>query len=178
MTCSNCGSAAPAPHASVPSAARPPGELRQLRGGAAPRRQVLRGMRHADAAPAADRRTRPRTRPTARPPSAPIAERRLVSILFADLVGFTALSEGRDAEETRELLSRYFELAGEVIGRYGGTIEKFIGDAVMAVWGAPDRPRERRRARRPRRAGPRRRGPRRSAPGSTPAPACSPARRR
>jgi class 3 adenylate cyclase/tetratricopeptide (TPR) repeat protein len=60
-----------------------------------------------------------------------------VSVLFADLVGFTTLSEGRDAEETRELLSRYFELAGVVIGRYGGTIEKFIGDAVMAVWGAP-----------------------------------------
>ena len=70
-------------------------------------------------------------------PNAPIAERRLVSILFADLVGFTTLAEGRDAEETRELLSRYFELAGEVIGRYGGTIEKFIGDAVMAVWGTP-----------------------------------------
>ena len=66
-----------------------------------------------------------------------VAERRLVSILFADLVGFTALAEGRDAEDTRELLSRYFELAREVIGRYGGTVEKFIGDAVMAVWGAP-----------------------------------------
>jgi class 3 adenylate cyclase/tetratricopeptide (TPR) repeat protein len=69
--------------------------------------------------------------------AAPIAERRLVSILFADLVGFTALAEGRDPEETRELLSRYFELASEVVGRYGGTVEKFIGDAVMAVWGAP-----------------------------------------
>jgi class 3 adenylate cyclase len=57
--------------------------------------------------------------------------------LFADLVGFTAASEGRDAEETRELLSRYFELARTLIGRYGGTVEKFIGDAVMAVWGAP-----------------------------------------
>ena len=67
----------------------------------------------------------------------PVAERRLVSVLFADLVGFTTLSEGRDAEETRELLNRYFELAREVIGRYGGTVEKFIGDAVMAVWGAP-----------------------------------------
>ncbi len=67
----------------------------------------------------------------------PVAERRLVSILFADLVGFTSLAEGRDAEETRELLSRYFDLCGEVIGRYGGTVEKFIGDAVMAVWGAP-----------------------------------------
>ena len=68
---------------------------------------------------------------------APVSERRLVSVLFADLVGFTALAEGRDPEETRELLSRYFELARDVIGRYGGTVEKFIGDAVMAVWGAP-----------------------------------------
>jgi len=72
--------------------------------------------------------------PTSPPP---VAERRLVSVLFADLVGFTTLAEGRDAEETRELLSRYFDLAGEVVGRYGGTVEKFIGDAVMAVWGAP-----------------------------------------
>src|SRR4029077_6960111 len=47
------------------------------------------------------------------------------------------LAEGRDPEETRELLSRYFALSGEVIRRYGGTVEKFIGDAVMAVWGAP-----------------------------------------
>jgi class 3 adenylate cyclase/tetratricopeptide (TPR) repeat protein len=64
-------------------------------------------------------------------------ERRLVSVLFADLVGFTPLSEDRDAEEVRDLLSRYFELAAEMIGRYGGVVEKFIGDAVMAVWGTP-----------------------------------------
>ena len=67
----------------------------------------------------------------------PVAERRLVTVLFADLVGFTTLAEGRDAEDTRDLLSRYFDLAREVIGRYDGTVEKFIGDAVMAVWGAP-----------------------------------------
>jgi len=67
----------------------------------------------------------------------PSAERRLVSVLFADLVGFTTLAEGRDPEETRELLTRYFGLAREVIDRHGGTVEKFIGDAVMAVWGAP-----------------------------------------
>jgi class 3 adenylate cyclase len=67
----------------------------------------------------------------------PVAERRLVSVLFADLVGFTPFAEGRDPEETRELLSRWFDLAADVIGRYGGTLEKFIGDAVMAVWGAP-----------------------------------------
>jgi predicted ATPase/class 3 adenylate cyclase len=65
------------------------------------------------------------------------AERRLVSVLFADLVGFTPLSEHRDAEEVRELLTRYFDTCRAVVTRYGGVIEKFIGDAVMAVWGAP-----------------------------------------
>jgi class 3 adenylate cyclase/predicted ATPase len=60
-----------------------------------------------------------------------------VSVLFADLVGFTTYAEGRDAEEVRETLSAYFDVARDVIERYGGTIEKFIGDAVMAVWGAP-----------------------------------------
>ena len=71
------------------------------------------------------------------PPSSGVAERRLVSVLFNDLVGFTTLSEDRDAEETRELLSRYFDAAREIVGQYGGTVEKFIGDAVMAVWGTP-----------------------------------------
>jgi predicted ATPase/class 3 adenylate cyclase len=66
-----------------------------------------------------------------------IAERRLVSVLFADLVGFTPLSENRDAEEVRELLTRYFDTCSALVRRYGGTVEKFIGDAVMAVWGAP-----------------------------------------
>ncbi len=67
----------------------------------------------------------------------PDAERRLCSVLFVDLVGFTPLSEGRDPEEVRELLSEYFAIARQVVGRYGGVIEKFIGDAVMAVWGTP-----------------------------------------
>jgi class 3 adenylate cyclase/tetratricopeptide (TPR) repeat protein len=67
----------------------------------------------------------------------PVAERRVCSVLFADLVGFTPLSESRDPEAVRELLSGYFETARTVIGRYGGTVEKFIGDAVMAVWGTP-----------------------------------------
>ena len=67
----------------------------------------------------------------------PSDERRLVSVLFADLVGFTARAETLDPEEVRELLSRYFDTARAIIERYGGTVEKFIGDAVMAVWGAP-----------------------------------------
>jgi class 3 adenylate cyclase/tetratricopeptide (TPR) repeat protein len=88
----------------------------------------------AGASPA--RNPTPPTRPAEGTPG-PVAERRLVSVLFADLVGFTPFAEERDAEEVRDTLSRYFEVASDVIGRYGGTVEKFIGDAVMAVWGAP-----------------------------------------
>ena len=82
----------------------------------------------------------PEPRAVSRAPERPatsVAERRVVSVLFADLVGFTPFAAERDAEEVRDTLSRYFELASEIIGRYGGTVEKFIGDAVMAVWGAP-----------------------------------------
>ena len=61
----------------------------------------------------------------------------MTSVLFGDLVGFTTLSEHRDQEETRELLTTYFDECRRIIGRYGGTVEKFIGDAVMAVWGVP-----------------------------------------
>jgi class 3 adenylate cyclase/predicted ATPase len=71
------------------------------------------------------------------PSVAPVSERRLVSVLFADLVGFTPLAESRDPEEVRELLSRYFESCRRLIELYGGSVEKFIGDAVMAVWGTP-----------------------------------------
>jgi class 3 adenylate cyclase/tetratricopeptide (TPR) repeat protein len=66
-----------------------------------------------------------------------VSERRLVSILFADLVGFTTMSEHRDPEQVRDLLSRYFDRCRTLIERHGGTVEKFIGDAVMAVWGSP-----------------------------------------
>jgi class 3 adenylate cyclase/predicted ATPase len=66
-----------------------------------------------------------------------VAERRVCSVLFCDLVGFTPLSEAQDPEAVRELLSAYFAVARTVIGRYGGVVEKFIGDAVMAVWGTP-----------------------------------------
>jgi class 3 adenylate cyclase len=75
----------------------------------------------------------PRPAAPVHPAAGVVAEIRLVSVLFADLVGFTALSESRDPEEVRELLSRYFDVCRELIERYGGTVEKFIGDAVMAV---------------------------------------------
>ncbi len=91
----------------------------------------------AGAAPAARSSAAPAAQSGSSAASAPVAERRLVSILFADLVGFTPFAEERDAEDVRDTLTRYFDIASDVITRYGGTVEKFIGDAVLAVWGAP-----------------------------------------
>ena len=64
-------------------------------------------------------------------------ERRLVTVLFADVMGSTGLGESLDPEDLRALMGRYFVLAKEVIAARGGTVEKFIGDAVMAVFGLP-----------------------------------------
>ena len=58
-------------------------------------------------------------------------------MLFCDLVGYTARSEQLDADVVRELLSGYFDVARAILGRHGGTIDKFIGDATLAVWGVP-----------------------------------------
>jgi class 3 adenylate cyclase len=62
-------------------------------------------------------------------------ERKLVSILFADVTGSTALGEMLDPEDVRALMGRYYEHARRVVADHGGTVEKFIGDAVMAVFG-------------------------------------------
>jgi class 3 adenylate cyclase/tetratricopeptide (TPR) repeat protein len=64
-------------------------------------------------------------------------ERKLVSILFVDLEGFTAASDSADPEDVRDLLESYHASAKECVEQFGGTVEKFIGDAVMAVFGAP-----------------------------------------
>jgi class 3 adenylate cyclase len=64
-------------------------------------------------------------------------ERRIVTVLFADMAGSTALGEQLDPEEMRALLARYYTVARETVQEYGGTVEKFIGDAVMAVFGLP-----------------------------------------
>ena len=64
-------------------------------------------------------------------------ERRIVTVLFADLVGFTTLSEQFDAEDVAAIQDRYFAAVRETIGLYGGRLEKFIGDAAMAVFGVP-----------------------------------------
>ena len=115
----------------------PGARLPELRHGQRADGQVLRRVRE----PAGGRATggrgrRDRRRPPAAPagPSPSGASSRSCSPTWS---GSRPLADGRDPEETRELLSRYFDLARDVIGRYGGTVEKFIGDAVMAVWGAP-----------------------------------------
>jgi class 3 adenylate cyclase len=63
--------------------------------------------------------------------------RRTVSILFADVSGSTALGEQLDPESLRDLMGQYFQAIKEIVERHGGTVEKFIGDAVMAVFGLP-----------------------------------------
>src|SRR4029453_1480980 len=67
----------------------------------------------------------------------PIAERRIVTILFADLVGFTSRAERMDPEDVRSILSPYFGRVKQEVESFGGMVEKFIGDAVVAVFGAP-----------------------------------------
>lgn len=64
-------------------------------------------------------------------------ERRLVTVMFADVVGSTALGEQLDAEDLRAMLADYYSTAKDVVTSYGGTLEKFIGDAVMGVFGLP-----------------------------------------
>ncbi|WP_437898605.1 adenylate/guanylate cyclase domain-containing protein [Sorangium sp. So ce124] len=64
-------------------------------------------------------------------------KRAAVSVLFADVVGFTPLAESRDAERMVALLNELFSMLTEIVFRHGGTVDKFIGDCVMAVWGAP-----------------------------------------
>src|SRR3989441_11148429 len=64
-------------------------------------------------------------------------ERKIVTVLFADLVGFTARAEQLDPEDVEAILRPYHERLRAELERFGGTVEKFIGDAVMALFGAP-----------------------------------------
>lgn len=60
-----------------------------------------------------------------------------ITVLFSDIRAFTTLSESRSAQQVMDLLNAYFALQVETIFKYGGTLDKFIGDAIMAFWGAP-----------------------------------------
>jgi class 3 adenylate cyclase len=65
-------------------------------------------------------------------------ERRDITVLFADVVGFTPLTERLDPEQVVQVLNELFTIATEIIFRHGGTVDKFMGDCVMAIWGAPE----------------------------------------
>ncbi|HEU6445026.1 MAG TPA: adenylate/guanylate cyclase domain-containing protein [Gaiellaceae bacterium] len=71
------------------------------------------------------------------PAPAPREVRKTVTVLFCDVTGSTAMGERLDPESTRRVMARYFDAMREAIERHGGTVEKFIGDAVMAVYGIP-----------------------------------------
>src|SRR5919199_3897878 len=70
-------------------------------------------------------------------PKAAREQRKTVTVLFCDVTGSTELGEKLDPEALRSLLARYFERMKAIVERHGGTVEKFIGDAVMAVFGVP-----------------------------------------
>src|SRR4051812_36309204 len=75
--------------------------------------------------------------PAAAPTEAPPEERRQATVLFADLSGYTAAAERMDPEAVKALVDRTLRLLGSEIERFGGSIDKFIGDNVMGVFGAP-----------------------------------------
>jgi class 3 adenylate cyclase/predicted ATPase len=149
VRCPSCGGETPAGKAFCADCGRPLGLPRCSACGAEllPGKAFCADCGHPVTAPAAGtvgRRVAPAPATVGPAPAAapaagelPVAERRICSVLFVDLVGFTPLVERRDPEEVREVLSAYFARAQTIVGHYGGTVEKFIGDAVMAVWGAP-----------------------------------------
>lgn len=66
------------------------------------------------------------------------AEERVVTILFTDIIGYTSISDGMDPSKLAALLNEYFELLVSIVSSHGGTVDKFIGDALMVFWNAPD----------------------------------------
>src|SRR5882724_12892828 len=118
MICTGCGFDAPPDFAFCPRCG-----------------QRLSAAGEAKAAPVAAPPAQPAPPP---PPPSPSreADRRQVTVLFADLTGFTALSERLDPEVVRAFQTALFDTLAQAIARYDGFVEKFVGDAVMAVFGA------------------------------------------
>ena len=61
-----------------------------------------------------------------------------MTVMFTDIVGFTTMAEGRSATEVADMFYEHFQILGACVEEYGGTIDKYIGDALMAFWGAPE----------------------------------------
>ena len=84
-----------------------------------------------------DREVLPRVRFAARCGAPGAGVRKVVTIVFSDLKGSTAMGEKLDSESLREVMTRYFDAMRAELERHGGVVEKFIGDAIMAVFGLP-----------------------------------------
>ena len=127
-------------------------DLREIGIPLGPRRQILAAMADLEQAAGAQGQGQAiDSAPKAAAPSAqtangqntvdaetgkPDASRRQVTVLFSDISGYTSLTNSMDAEDIHAMLNRYFEVVGTIVNRYGGTVDKHIGDAVMAVFGA------------------------------------------
>ena len=139
--CSHCGAALPTACTACGSPLEPDDRFCGVCGTAVAGPQTAAGLEptpRSTSTPIASEI--PPTHPSVAP--APVAaprseERRLVTALFCDLVGFTPLSESLDPEEVRDLQAAYFGRMAEQVERYGGTVEKYAGDAVLALFGAP-----------------------------------------
>ena len=137
--CPRCGRRQPAPCAACGAPLEPDFAFCPRCGAA--RGAAVTASNAAAAPPASAKVVAPTTTaPTPRAAGLPDgreADRRQVTVLFADLTGFTSLSERLDPEEVRAFQNALFETLGQAIERYDGVVEKFVGDAVMAVFGAP-----------------------------------------
>lgn len=107
-------------------------DLRELGIAMGPRKKLLRAIANLNSDEAAIP-----PEPAEAQTASPAGERRQVTILFADISGYTRLSGEMDAEETHAMLSAYFTAADGIVESFGGTVDKHIGDSVMAVFGAP-----------------------------------------
>ena len=113
-------------------------DLKELGLAMGPRKKFLRAIAALNRDDAADTAETSSATPTNQGRSIPsIGERRQVTVLFADISGYTKLSGELDAESTHGLLATYFDEVDAIIERFGGSVDKHIGDSVMAVFGAP-----------------------------------------
>ncbi|MEM7426622.1 MAG: adenylate/guanylate cyclase domain-containing protein [Pseudomonadota bacterium] len=113
-------------------------DLRELGIAMGPRKKLLRAIAALNDEQTSGRKDAVGTAEPPQPESTiPPGERRQVAILFADISGYTRLTGEMDAEETHSMLSTYFRVADGIVKGFGGTVDKHIGDSVMAVFGAP-----------------------------------------